>query len=323
MTFAEPYYLFLIALLAPILWLRGKRRASLGHSQLDIHLQMSRVSLLRAMVISCLGLSWISACIAMARPLLPQASERQVIQTRDFVIQVDISGSMSEAIEGRRGPSVTPTVAGSPEVLTRVAAARSAVTDFIRHREGDRVALLLFNHESFYSWPLSRDHSVVLRRVEGIGRYVSGGTNFDGPDGAVQGAIDHFREMAQAQTRVLVLVTDGESAMERQRSELLLEQLAELRIRVYVLGVGPGWVNNSRMTQDLRELVESAGGSVIPVASEEQMRDAFDRINQLERSSVEMERSITHREVYGVFAVLAAFLLLGYLTLSALTFEEA
>lgn len=323
MTFAEPYYLLLIALLAPILWLSGKRRSSVGHSQLDIHSRLPRFSLMRAIVLTCLCLSWAAGCVALARPLIPQTSERQVIQTRDFVIQVDISGSMGEAIDVLQSPTSAPTAEGGRDRLTRIAAARIAVTDFIRHREGDRIALLLFNHESFYSWPLSRDHSVVLRRLAGIERYVFGGTNFDGRNGAVQGAIDHFREMAEAQTRVLVLVTDGESTMDRLRRQQLLEQLSELRIRVYVLGVGQGWVNNSRMTQDLRELVESAGGSVIPVGSEEQMRGAFDRINQLELSSVDLERSITHREVYGIFAVLAVFLLLGYLTICAATFDEA
>lgn len=321
MTFAQPYYLILIALLAPILWLSGKRKTHVGHSQLVIHSRMFRFSFLRCLVVLSLCLAWTAMCLALARPLLPQTEERQVIQTRDFVIQVDISGSMGESIEGRR-PSSAPSSGARPVELTRIIAARAAATDFIRRREGDRVALLLFNHESFYSWPLSSDHSVVLRRLEQVGRYVSGGTNFDGPQGAVQGALDHFREMAQAQTRVLVLVTDGESSMDQERSRLLLEQLGDLRVRVYVLGVGPGWVHNSRDTQDLRELVESAGGSVIPVANEEELRSGFDRIDKLERSSVEIRSAVTYRELYGILAILAIILLLSYLILGAITFEE-
>ncbi len=146
---------------------------------------------------------------------------------------------MQEPIDGDRPSPFAPRPpAGAPVIPTRIAAARSAVIDFVREREGDRVALLLFSDETFYSWPLSRDRDVVLRRAEQIDRYVSGGTNFDGPTGAVQGAIDHFREMSDAETRVLILVTDGEAYMERERTISLARQLSDLRIRVYVLGVG-------------------------------------------------------------------------------------
>lgn len=321
MTFLEPYYLVLIALLVPILWLGAKRRNSLGHSQVNIHMRVTGFSVLRQATGFIFALFWIAACAALARPVLPQVAERQSIETRDIVIQTDISGSMSDPVEGsRQWPPPTP---GAPQTPTRIAAARDAVIDFVQHREGDRVALLFFNDESFYGWPLSRDLSVVLRRVQDIDRYVTGGTNFDSPRGAVQGAIDHFREMSDAQSRVLILVTDGEASMDRQRSQELVRQIAELNIRVYVLGVGPGWVSNSAMTRDLRRVVEAVNGTIIPVGNDAQMRAAFDTINQLERSSVLIERSVTHLEIYGLFAIAAAILLLCYLAIGALILEDA
>ena len=215
MTFTEPNYLALIVLLAPILWLGNRRRNTVGHSRVGMHAHLSSVSVMRHISTLLLCLLWISACAALARPVLPQVAQRQTIQTRDIVVQVDISGSMQEPIEDDRPSTFAPRPpAGAPRVLTRIAAARSAVIDFVREREGDRVALLLFSDQSYYSWPLSRDRDVVLRRADRIDRYVSGGTNFDGPNGALQGAIDHFREMSEAETRVLILVTDGEAFME-------------------------------------------------------------------------------------------------------------
>lgn len=324
MTFTEPYYLGLIALLAPMLWLGGRRRNAVGHSQTAIHAHLSSRSFLRHLTTVSFCLFWTCACVALARPVLPQVAQRQTIQTRDIIIQVDISGSMEDPVEGLRRPyNAPPPPEGSPSVPTRIAAARVAVIDFIHERQGDRVALLLFNHESFYSWPLSRDLDVLARRVENVDRYVSGGTNFDGPNGAVQSAVNHFREMSEAQTRVLILVTDGEANMDRERTAALARQLAELNIRVYVLGVGTGWVDNSRMTQDLRQLVESVGGTVIPIGNDAQMRAAFATINQLERSSVQIERSVTYLEIYGILAAMADLLLLTYLAFSALILEDA
>ena len=129
--------------------------------------------------------------------------------------------------------------------------------------------------------------------------------------------------MSDAQSRVLILVTDGEASMDRQRSQELVRQIAELNLRVYVLGVGPGWVNNSAMTRDLRRVVETVNGTIIPVGNDAQMRAAFDTINQLERSSVQIERSVTHLEIYGLFAIAAAILLLCYLAIGALILEDA
>ena len=324
MTFTDPYYLGLIVLLVPIFWLGRLRRNSLGHTQVHLHMRMSERGFLRVTVSFLLCLLWISACIALSRPVLPQVAERQVIQTRDFVIQADISYSMIEPVEGNRPSFNTPRPPpGATSIPTRIAAARAAMVDFIRLREGDRVALLVFNDESFYCWPLSRDLDVVVRRVEQIERYVSGGTNFDGPRGAIQGAVDHFREASDSQTRVLILVTDGEASMDHARSAELVRQVRELNIRVYVLGVGAGWVNSSPMTRDLRQLVDAVGGSIIPVGNDAQMRAAFATINQLERSAVQIERSITYLEIYGYLAMLAAFLLLVYLAMSALILEDA
>lgn len=319
MTFLEPYNLVLIVLLVPILWLGAKRRNSLGHTQVNIHMRVTGFSVLRQATWFIFALFWIAACAALARPVLPRVAERQTIETRDIVIQTDISGSMSDPVEGSRQWPPPET----SQIPTRIAAARAAVIDFVQHREGDRVALLFFSDESFYGWPLSRDLDVVLHRLRDIDRYVTGGTNFDSPRGAIQGAIDHFREMSDAQSRVLILVTDGEASMDRQRSQELVRQIAELNLRVYVLGVGPGWVNNSAMTRDLRRVVETVNGTIIPVGNDAQMRAAFDTINQLERSSVQIERSLTHLEIYGLFAIAAAILLLCYLAIGALILEDA
>lgn len=321
MTFTSPYYLSLIVLLAPIFALAARRRNALGHSQVGIHLRTASRSFFGHVNSLLFALFWIAVCAALARPVLPQVTQRQTIETRDIVIQTDISGSMNESVEAAASFNAPPS--GNRQIPTRIAAARAAVADFVRERSGDRIALLLFNDESFYCWPLSRDLEVVERRVRQIDRYVIGGTNFDSPNGAIQGAVDHIREMSDAQTRVLILVTDGEAYMDRRRSDELVRQIRELNIRVYVLGVGQSWVTNSTLTRDLRRLVEAVDGSVIPIGDEAQMRAAFATINQLERSSVQIERSVTYLEIYGLLAGTAALLLLCYLAFGALILEDA
>ncbi len=74
MTFTEPYYLALIVLLAPILWLGVRRRNTVGHSRVGMHAHLSSRSVMRHMSTILLCLLWISACAAPARPVPPQVA---------------------------------------------------------------------------------------------------------------------------------------------------------------------------------------------------------------------------------------------------------
>lgn len=309
MTFVYPQFLLAIVFAVPLIWLAARRRYSVGHTQVSLHMRVSGSSWLARLTMFTLCCTWISACIALARPQVTEFAEMQMVQTRDFIIQADVSGSMSAVLPNSNG-------------RTRIVAARDAVIDFVRQRDGDRVALLLFSDETFYSWPLSRDLAVVERRAMQMGRYVSGGTNFDTESGAFFGAFSHFREMSQARTRVLILVTDGEASIHTQRSQAIINQLRELNVRLYVLGVGDSWVANSRLTHDLRHVVETAGGTLISIGNEDEMRAAFSTIGELEKSFIDIERSVTHRDVYWAFALAALFCALLYLTCCALTLEN-
>ncbi len=121
----------------------------------------------------------------------------------------------------------------------------------------------------------------------------------------------------------MIIVTDGEASISAERKELLTRTLTEMGIKVYVLGVGDSWVNNSPMTQDLRGLVEGLGGTVIPVGDGAQLRAAFATINQLEKSQVELEKSVSYKPFSMPFLIAALVLALLYLGLSALVRDDA
>lgn len=330
--FAQPMYFALVLVVIPILWFASKRRKAIGHSQVDIHKNLRGIPIVGWLQNASLVL--LIACLAaiVATPLQPESKNVEVFQTRDFVITTDISGSMDEAIKdpdqqqfaaGQNQPTTPGDTATQPPPLKKIDVAARAIKVFVSQRQGDRVALLAFDTETFYYWPLSFDLRVVASKAERINKYTRGGTDFASDQGAVLGAVRHFREASTAKTKVMIIVTDGEASISAERKELLARTLTELGIKVYVLGVGDSWVNNAPMTQDLRSLVESLGGTVIPVGNQTQINAAFATINNLEKSQVEVERSVSYKPFSVPFIVAALILALMYLGLSALVRDDA
>ena len=186
------------------------------------------------------------------------------------MIMVDVSGSMNTALEVKNqqdfvqqsesdDATAQPTYTAqdgkppAPVQFTRATAARMGVKKFVDARNGDRVALLLFDNQVYDACTFTRDMKIMDKKLPLIDQYQGGGTNFDGPDndnpyskvGAIQGAINYFKQSGQSKTKVLIMVTDGEDSINAKRFTELGAQLQEMGIHMYVLGVGESWVNGT------------------------------------------------------------------------------
>ena len=324
-TFAYPQFLLLALLAVPALWLAYRRRKALGHTQVGMHSNVRSVPLLgrapQALVIAF----FVLAALAMSRPQLPDVGEKEVIVTRDFIIAVDISGSMQGAISDPDQIAVAgeqKDATGQPvQTVKRIQLAEKAISLFVKEREGDRVALFMFDTSVYYSWPLSKDLRVIeLKNVGRTGTYNGGCTDFASESGPIQAAVDHFKELGQAQSKVLIMVTDGEDSIQEERAQVLLQMLAAAKIKVYTLAIG--W-SNPNAENDLKKLTEATGGQVIVVGDGADMKAGFQKISQLEKSRVEVEKTVSYRDVYQfqlMGAVLALFL---FLVAAALVREDA
>lgn len=325
-TFAYPVFLVAVLLLVPMLWLGYRRRSSVGHTQTTLHDGIKSVPLIGRLPTILLIMFWVAACLALARPQLPEEAEREVIITRDFVIATDISGSMTATISDP-GQIVLggadSSTSGANNRVTRLMVAERAIELFVQEREGDRVALFLFDTQTYYSWPLSKDLRVIELKNRGINRYNGGGTDFASTRGPIQAAINHFKELGQAQSKVLIMVTDGEDSIPEKRYKELLEQMTRDGIKIYTIGVGESWTRVNSWTRDLERFTEETGGIVIKAGDAEQMRQGFALINELERSTVEIDRTVSYRDIYQFFLMGALALGLLYLGSSVLVREDA
>jgi Ca-activated chloride channel family protein len=215
--------------------------------------------------------------------------------------------------------------------MRRINAACFAVVNFVSHRTGDRIGLIMFNDAATWLLPLWFDQKVVIRQAGLINSHgTSGGTNFDGPSqsnsalGPLQAGINHLVAYGQGNSKVMIMVTDGEDSMSDQRRAELAEQFAKFDIHLYVLGVGPGWLRpDPNGGPDLRRLADAVNGKVFVVKDGDSLKAAFEEINRLEPSKIHREVAVKHHELAPLPLFAAVILILVFLPFSLLMREQA
>lgn len=143
---------------------------------------------------------------------------------RDLLLAVDISGSMQ--IEDMQA---------GDQLVARVVAVKAVVADFIRHRRGDRIGLILFGTQAYLQAPLTFDLATVGRFLE------EAQLGFAGPETAIGDAIGlavkRLRERP-GDRHVLVLLTDGANTAGKVNPLAAAKLAAENHVVIYTVGVG-------------------------------------------------------------------------------------
>lgn len=240
--------------------------------------------------------------VALARP--QHGSLRQNVTTLgvDIVVALDVSGSMA---------------AEDLQPLNRLAVAKQVVTDFIQRRPHDRIGLVAFAGKSLTKSPPTTDTGVLLRQLDDVRLEML-------PDGTAIGSglatsLARLRR-SQAASRVIVLVTDGANNAGEIDPETAMDLARALEVRVYTIGVGHGGeVPMPMRVQDpltgqvvtrrvpvevqvdlelLERIAERTGGEFFRATDSESLRTIFERIDQLEKSEIELSAYRRYRELF-------------------------
>jgi Ca-activated chloride channel family protein len=287
---ANPTFLLIGVIFLP-LFFKGKT-AFLGYSHLSLleaeggwrfwqHLPMFLLTMVIALLI-----------LGLARPQWQREVQHERFLARDIILVVDLSHSMEDtmksALELRDG-------------ARKIDVAKKAALQFIQKRENDRIGLLVFGDETFGSWPLTRDLGLVSKKVGRLGSTFYGGTNLGQP---FIKAIDHFREMGQSTSRILVFLSDGEATIPAMMKERIITEMKKMGIHLYLLGV-----DLKKENSDILEIVEEVQGRLIITESARELNAAFDEIDSLEPSTIEIEVEGKSKELYPIFLLLGLCLI--------------
>ena len=169
-------------------------------------------------------LAWALLCVAAARPqqlgtpvVPPQAG-------RDLMLAVDLSGSMAEEDMELGGQAVD-----------RLTAAKAVIADFLDHRGGDRVGLLVFGQRAYTLTPLTLDLASVRQQLADSVVGLAGRETALGD--AIGLAVKRLRGQPTRQ-RVLVLLTDGVNTAGVLAPDKAAELAAAEGVRVHTIAFG-------------------------------------------------------------------------------------
>lgn len=319
MQFANPAYLWLFLIFIPLIgWYIYKQRRDKPTLSLSTLAPFERVKpslrvrlrhvlfALRLATIGCL-------IIVLARPLLPEdkrdSHSKSTTEGTDIVIAIDVSTSM---LARDFDPD-------------RLEAAKKVATTFINGRPDDNIGLVVFAGETMTALPLTSDHEAVTNYISSIRtEMLEDGTAIGDGIGTAINAISN----GQAKSKSIIMLTDGvnNTGLLTPRDAGLLAK--EKKIKVYTIGIGkrgkadfPAYDQFGRKTfqkmdvvidEDiLKDIAKETEGKYFRATDTQVLADIFAEIDQLEKTTMNVEFFSHTEDDPGVWPWLAlAFFLL-------------
>ncbi|MBX2888936.1 MAG: VWA domain-containing protein [Ferruginibacter sp.] len=322
-TFAYPAFLGLILLL-PFWWwyVRKnvvKKSAAIHISSLSAPGLGSLRSEWRFLLPILRSVTVVCVIIILARPQERNTEDFAEGEGIDIVLCIDVSGSMTAR-------DFKP---------NRLEAAKEVAINFVKERPTDRIGLVIFAGESFTLCPITTDHAILLSAITGI----RNGLLEDGTaiGSGLSTGIDRLRGSA-TKTKIILLLTDGINNGGLIDPNTAKEIAKVYGIKVYTIGVGseglaptpentPEGVKiiNEKVNIDERLLTDIAtetGGKYFRAKDNQTLTDIYSVIDKLEKTKVEIIRSVQVKERFFPFALAAYFFLLLEMVLRLTVFRK-
>ncbi len=320
MEFAQPYWLYLLALvplLAALEWWRGRRRrVGMRYSTVQ-PAKASPKSVwtrIRGLPLVFRYGAFVLGILALARPQEHNVVEERYAEGVDIMLVLDTSTSM-------RAQDFSP---------NRFEAARDVAADFVRERTSDRVGLVVFAAKAYTQTPLTLDYDFLLRMLDEVEvGMIEDGTAIGT---AVAMAVNRLKD-STAESKVLILLTDGQNNRGEIDPVTASEVAEAMGVRVYAVGVGaygeapflfddPFGGQRRRMVpveideEMLATVAENTGGRYFRATNKQALREIYREIGMLEKTKIEERIYTNYQERYALFLLPAFGLLLLELLLS-------
>jgi Ca-activated chloride channel family protein len=328
--FANPLFLGIVPLVIalPWWWLRQPRPAlRYSDTRLFGGLPSPRATHAKWSGAILRGLAFLMLILACAGPRRPDLQTRLNAEGIAIVLALDVSGSMGEP-DAVWSPGQAP--------ISRLEAARRSFTLFVNGgeapdgtafepRESDQIGLVVFASLPETACPLTLNHSVLLRVLDGLQPRtgIDAGTNVG--DAIAEGLI-RLEKGAGDRRKVLIVLSDGEHNVSRQGADdpLKPKQAAQLAanlgIKIYSIDAGgepsaampPELLEQRRVGREtLQAISNMTGGRSFAAPNGTELLAAYKEISSLEKTPVESFQYRRYFEYYPWCAAAALVLIVA------------
>jgi Ca-activated chloride channel homolog len=227
------------------------------------------------------SIAWVLLVLACTRPQWLGDPIEQAVSGRDLMLAVDLSGSMEvqDFFINKRA-------------VDRLTAIKYVASDFINRRVGDRLGLILFGSQAYLQTPLTFDRKTVMTLLDESVIGLAGDNTAIGD--AIGLAIKRLKNQP-ADSRVLILLTDGANTAGEVTPLKAAELAAANKLKIYTIGVGAdemivrSFFGNRKVnpSTDLDEntlvkIAESTGGRYFRARSADELNNIYMLLDQLE-----------------------------------------
>lgn len=225
--------------------------------------------------------AWILLVLASTRPQWLGEPIEQAVSGRDLMLAVDLSESMSAQDFELQS-----------QMVDRLTAIKAIATEFINRRVGDRLGLVLFGTQAYLQTPLTFDRKTVATLLDESAIGLAGEATAIGD--AIGLAVKRLQKQ-QANSRVLILLTDGANTAGELSPLKAAELAASFKLKIYTIGVGADeMIVNSffgsqkvNPSQDLDEetltaIAQKTGGKYFRARNTEELNQIYQLLDQLE-----------------------------------------
>ena len=343
MRFQDPIWLAAIVpiVLAAIWSARRRRRYAVVYSSLQgmKDLPVTWAQRIRRLLPALWVLGLCGLAIALARP--QEGLDEFRIRTEGIAIEmaIDRSGSMQAMDFEEEG-----------ERVNRLHVVKRVFRDFVKGRPDDRIGLLVFGGFAESRCPLTLDHGALLQIVDQVeipeplrgagGRVVDQDFLQEELSTAVGDAIvlgiERLKD-APAKSKVLILLSDGESNAGIVDPEQAAEVAKTFGIKVYTIGVGstgtapfpgkdlfgkPALVARKVHLDEksLKQIAETTGGRYFNAKTTAALEEVYRSIDELEKTETEGRLYTEYLERFPLPLILGALCLLLELALGSTRF---
>lgn len=309
MYFYHPHFLWALLLLPPVGWWLWRQRFNTapkmrfpGGERLAASKANWRARFWWLLPVLRL-LSIALVIMALARPRTSEENVKSQDQEGiDIMAAIDISASMlAQDFEPNR-----------LEVTKQI------THDFVQGRPHDRIGIVPFAGESYTQTPLTSDKDILLRNLEELENGLI-------KDGTALGmglatCVNRLKD-SKADSKVVILLTDGENNSGSIAPSTALELAQEYQIRVYTIGVGSrgkarmpvaykpsgdyryGYVPVSIDEELLQKIAQETGGKYYRATDGSKLRSIYEEIDQLEKTKLQQIKFYSHTEKFFSFAL--------------------
>lgn len=274
--------------------------------------------------------------LGLARPQWGKEETKVTTLGIDIMLALDISGSM-QALDFEVGGKRS----------NRLEAAKRAVELFVKHRENDRIGLVVFARRAYLQCPLTLDYEILLdflKRAEIVTDKEEDGTAIGSAIGTCVARLVDVQKAAkpeeQSQGKVIVLLTDGRNNVDHPlKPEQATEIAKTVGVKIYTVGAGTkgkapfpaqDWFGNMTYVwqrvdiddEGLTRIAKTCGGEYFRATDTDSLKRVYERIDKLERTKKEVTKYAEYDELFSYFCLPALAILLLEVGLANTVFRK-